>query len=125
MFSTQIISVSTCDGRNFTSLKDFSFTDKFGTVYIIPAGTTSDGASTPCEIWPTIPPFGRYWLAAFFHDYLYRYTQLPKVLCDDLFEEAMISLGVSPLEADIIYEGVNLCGQSSFDADRAAQIQPQ
>lgn len=119
MFSTQIIKVSTNDGRNFVSLEDFSFTDKLGTVHLIPSGSTSDGASTPCEIWPTIPPFGRYWVAAFFHDHLYRSTQLPKVVCDSLFKEAMISLGVSPLEADIIYEGVNLGGQISFNSDRA------
>lgn len=120
-FSTLEIDVRTSDGRNFTLLSPFSYTARDGTVYTVPAGTTSDGASTPRLLWREIPPFGQYWLAAFLHDWLYRCSTFPKVLCDALLLEAMTVLQVSPLEAHAIFEGVHLGGWSSFDADRAAQ----
>ena len=120
MFSVDALTVSTGDGRNFILVEPFTYTSKSGEVIAVPAGSTSDGASTPCELWPTIPPFGRYWRAAFLHDYLYRFTQRPKVECDALFKEAMVSIGVNAIEADIIYQGVNLFGESNFQADRAS-----
>lgn len=113
--------VGTTDGRNFTLLTSEVFECVNGESITIPAGATSDGASTPPELWITIPPFGQYWKAAFLHDYLYRCTQRPKVECDSLLLEAMKSLGVPPLLALTIYEGVHEAGQSSFNADRAAQ----
>jgi len=122
-FDKTTIAVSTSDGRNFTLLEPLTYTAQNGVVYVIPAGSQSDGASTPPVLWPTIPPFGPYWLAAFFHDWLYRYSQYPKDLCDDLLREAMLSLGVSHFLAETIYEGVHFGGWSSFDSDRAAQSQ--
>jgi hypothetical protein len=118
VFSTDILKVSTQDGRNFVLLEPFIYTTQAGLIILVPAGSTSDGASTPPEIWPTIPPFGRYWIAAFLHDYLYRYTQYPKAICDNIFKEAMVSLGVDALDAETIYLGVDLLGQSSFNQDR-------
>lgn len=61
-------------------------------------------------------------MAAFLHDYLYRYTSLPKSECDDLLKDAMICLGVDPIERTAIYDGVAAGGQSSFNEDRANQI---
>ena len=112
--------MGTSDGRNFTLLSPEVFTSGVGEVITIPAGSTSDGASTPKELWIEIPPFGQYWKAAFLHDYLYRFTQKPKAECDSLLFEAMRSLGVPLLLAGTIYEGVHAGGQSSFDADRAS-----
>lgn len=121
MFSTDSLKVQTSDGRNFILLEPFSYVTSAGVTINVPVGATSDGASTPPELWPTIPPFGKYWMAAFLHDYLYRCTQLPKTECDSIFKDAMLSLGVTVLEAITIYEGVNVFGTSSFDSDRAAQ----
>lgn len=99
-------------------LDSFSYTSKTGMVITVPVGATSDGASTPREIWSFIPPFGTYWMAAFLHDYLYRSTDLPKDVCDDLLKEAMEDLCVDWIERDEIFEGVHVGGQSSFDEDR-------
>lgn len=118
MFSTDTFKVQTSDGRNFVLLESFSYITQSGILIVVPSGSTSDGASTPPELWPTIPPFGKYWKAAFLHDYLYRSTQYPKIFCDSVFKEAMIGLGIDKLESDVIYEGVNLFGTSSFDQDR-------
>lgn len=124
-FSTTTFEVSTSDGRNFTLLQPVTYLCQDGTIIEIPAGATSDGASTPEALWPTVPPFGPYWPAAFLHDYLYRSTVFPKERCDDLLMEAMVSLGVPDLEAEAIYRGVDLFGHSAFIADRtdlAAEI---
>jgi len=99
-------------------LDAFTFTSKTGVIITVPVGATSDGASTPREIWSFIPPFGTYWMAAFLHDYLYRSTNIPKDVCDSLLREAMEDLCVDWVERDAIYEGVALGGQSSFDEDR-------
>lgn len=112
--------VSTADGRNFVLLDPEPYLAASGEMIVIPAGATSDGASTPCELWPTIPPFGKYWKAAFLHDYLYRNTTRPKTECDGLLFEAMISLGCSMIEAAMIFGGVHYGGEHSFDSDRAA-----
>lgn len=121
MFSVDRLNVSSSDGRNFTLLESFNYIAKDGLVITVPAGSESDGASTPREMWCFIPPFGTYWMAAYLHDYLYRYSQLPKVRCDELLKEAMECLGVEFIERDEIYEGVNLDGQISFDEDRRKQ----
>lgn len=113
--------VDTEDGLNFVLQEPVTYTAADGTVITIPAGTTSDGASTPPALWPTIPPFGAYWRAAFLHDYLYRDTEMPKDRCDSLLREAILSLGVSPVLADTIYEGVHLFGWASFAGDRKAE----
>ena len=121
MFSTTSLNVRTSDGRNMSLLDAFTYTSKTGRVITVPVGATSDGASTPREIWSFIPPFGIYWMAAFLHDYLYRSTDLPKDVCDALLREAMEDLCVDHIELLAIYDGVALGGQSSFDEDRSAQ----
>lgn len=124
----------TGDGRNFVLLDDIFYTTKAGVPYKIPAGTPSDGASTPKAIWETIPPFGLYWPAAYLHDAAYRNylevfvveqggwikARLTEDVCNNLFDEAMELLGVPELERKVIYEGVVLFGKSSFDEDRKA-----
>jgi hypothetical protein len=120
-FSESDITVTTKDGQNFTLARPFFFTRPDGEVIPVPAGAQSDGASTPAVLWPTLPPFGEYWKAAFLHDYLYRETELPKDECDTIFKEAMESLGVSALDITTLYEGVHLFGWSSFAGDRKAE----
>ena len=118
MFSVPSLKVQTSDGRNFVLLEPFRYTSSWGAIIDVPAGSTSDGASTPREIWCFIPPFGTYWMATFLHDYLYRSTQLPKTECDLLLKDAMQSLGVEAIELNAIYAGVAIGGQSSFNQDR-------
>jgi hypothetical protein len=117
-FSVTELKVSSSDGHNFVLLEAFTYTTKDGTVIEVPVGTTSDGASTPKTLWSTIPPFGTYWMAAYLHDYLYRNSKYPKNFCDNVLYEAMCTLMVPAYEAKVIYEGVALAGQYSFDKDR-------
>lgn len=130
-FQSKIFEVATEDGRNFKLIKPVRFLARDGTLYELPEGAPSDGASTPPEIWPSIPPFGLYWPAAYLHDCAYQNTlrviadtgwtlaDLPKGKCDGLLREAMQSLGV-PLElVYAIYDGVTIGGQNAFNNDRS------
>ena len=117
-FLNQTLKVETWDGRKVTLLEPLVYVSEGGVTYTVPAGSQSDGASTPPAIWPTIPPFGKYWPAAVLHDWAYRYSDLPKQECDWLLKEAMRSLGVEDLLSDTIYEAVHLAGGSSFEGDR-------
>lgn len=122
-FSTLSPLVRTRDGRNVVLAEDVTYTAKDGKVYRIGLGSTSDGASTPNLLWVTIPPFGWYWLAAVFHDWLYRFSDVPdEESCDALLMEAMEILpGYNEFEARLIYEGVHYGGKSSFQSDRAVR----
>ena len=126
-FQTNDWKVTTNDGRNFVLLEAVNYVGKNGISYVMPVGATSDGASTPCELWPTIPPFGLYWKAAFLHDCAYRNTLqyidghiigLGKDEADALLKEAMESCGVDWLMTQTIYDGVRIGGWKSFEQDR-------
>lgn len=110
------------DGHNITVAEAFDYVAENGEVITVPAGTVSDGASVPKMFWNLIPPFGKHWMPAVMHDYLYRCTQTPKARCDDLFHEAMISTGTDPAVAKIIYDAVHLGGGIAFTEDRLAEL---
>lgn len=123
------------DGRNFVLQEIVDFVSEDGNTYRMPVGATSDGASTPPEIWLNFPPFGSYWLAAFLHDCAYRNTlevfdigeqvwsraSLSKATCDSLLKEAMDYAGTHEFTKEAIYNGVVIGGGSSFEADRKVQ----
>ena len=129
-FNPPIFKVATSDGRNFVLLEPVVYLTGDGSkACILPAGATSDGASTPPEIWLNFPPFGGYWQAAFLHDCAYRdtlqnpdgtWSTLPKDDCDALLKDAMTVAGTHTFTKDAIYEGVALGGASSFANDRRA-----
>ena len=117
-FQSTAARVETSDGRNCVLLEPLVYVRMTGEIITVPAGTTTDGASTPRLLWRLIPPFGRYWPAAVLHDYLYRFTDRPKDVCDSILREAMLSLGVDEVTTETIYEGVNLGGWKAFREDR-------
>ncbi len=121
-FEKLTLKIETGDGRNVTLLEILRYRTKAGELIEVPVGTTSDGASTPKWMWNLIPPFGKYWLAAVLHDYLYRITQKPKDYCDDIILEAMESLGVDLFLREAIYEGVHLGGDVAFNDDRRVKL---
>lgn len=89
----------------------FSVDDR---VFNVPAGAVTDLDSIP-----RIPVV--YWLAknrtregAGVHDWLYR-LQVGKEYADNAFHAAMIEEGVRKPYRGVIYTGVHLFGQSSYD----------
>lgn len=117
-FSRTKIDVSTSDGHFFTLLEAVTYVAKSGDAYVIPAGTITDGVSSPRPLWPLVAPFGYPWLAAVLHDFLYVESVVPKRECDDLFLEAMLSLGVTRITAYSLYASVRWLGWRSFRRDR-------
>lgn len=125
--------VRTKDGRNCILQEDLIFVSRDGNTYKLPIGAGSDGASTPAFLWPSIPPFGTFWQAAYLHDCAYRDTllvlvtptgqwvraTLPKARCDALLEEAMEYAGTGDVTRWDILKGVEWGGESSFESDRA------
>jgi len=131
-FQCRIANVMTYDGRHFTFVHPITYVANDGRVFVIPQGATTDGASTPRDMWPFLPPFGEYWLATVLHDCSYQNTlqivneqgtaqapaNLPQDECDNLLKEAMESLGVAQLTVDTIYEGVHKFGWLAYRQDR-------
>lgn len=117
-FDKDMLTVKTIDGRFFILCEDLTFTRKNGEQITIRAGTTTDGASVPRILWTEFPPFGSYWKAAVLHDYLYRVTNKPKPICDDILLEAMETLNVPLFQREAIYLGVKHFGSKAFDKDR-------
>lgn len=124
-FNVTELKVATSDGQNVRLLESFTYTRNDGCVITVPEGVTSDGASTPPVIWAEVPPFGKYWLAAILHDYMYRNISIPKDFADETFLEAMLSLNVNETMAKAVYEGVRLFGKKAFYEDREDQYKLQ
>lgn len=122
-FSVDALKVQESDGKNSLLLEGFTYTTLKGEVIDIPAGSESDGASTPQFMWNLLPSSGDYWMAAFLHDYLYRYSDKPRGECDSLLKEAMYRLGVNKFKANIIYLGVRMGGWLAYRSSRKARIQ--
>ena len=118
------------DGRVWKCLRPVEYTARDGTVYTIPVGASTDGASVPAIFWSKLPPFGPYWLAAVLHDAAYggflrladgskafpNATDRP--LCDLLIKEAMEETGVDAVTVTVIYDALVAFGGPSFKEDR-------
>ena len=119
--------VCTSDGRNVTLIDPLAFQRPDtvgGQIITMPAGSTSDGASIPQELWSTgLAPFGKWWLACVLHDGAYRGVTVPRIdsreLADLILWEAMLSLEVPESVARLIYEGVRLGGEHAWAKDRS------
>lgn len=92
-----------------------------GTVYTVPAGFFSDGASVPRFLWALYPAFGEaYEPAAWLHDYLYAYAELEfgtdsddmisRAEADGLFAEAIDATGFRGSGRFVIFNSVRLGG---------------
>ena len=114
--------VRTVDGENVILCEPLVYVSRTGETIVVHPGTTSDGPSIPRLFANLICPFGPKWLPAVLHDYLYRFTQIAKEDCDLVFKEALEVNGVCFIEQEILYRAVHDFGQSSFNADRAAQV---
>lgn len=109
-------------GKSFALLDDYVYIDSDNTTWLVPKGFTTDLASIPrwifwwqfkCVNW-----------AAILHDYGYKNHQLIRLvdgkhkkirvnrkICDRLFYEACIELGISRIESKLFYWAVHLFGR--------------
>ena len=125
------LQVCSKDGHDFVLCEALMYLSNQGHTYRVPSGSTTDGISTPKELWAKYPPFGNWWFPGILHDAGYRDTleiqdiegawhptTLTKEMIDWLFKEAMVNNGVSEWDAEIIFQGVNQFGTMAFVEDR-------
>lgn len=73
--------------------------------YTIPKGFITDGASVPRIAWSLLPPVHEYFPASILHDWMLSTGEDRKV-CDDVFRESMIEMGINKYRANIMYYAV-------------------
>ena len=93
MFSTTPI-LKVGDADTWELVVDVPYVSAAGEVITVPAGFQTDLASIPQMFQWLIPVNGRHRAPAILHDYLYVIQDRPRKACDDLFLEAMASVGV-------------------------------
>lgn len=83
-----------------------------GTVYTVPAGYISDGASVPRSLSWLYPKYGEYLKAAVLHDWLITDVLAKQAIdsnsVDRLFRQAMHSLDIPKLRQWIMWAGVRI-----------------
>ena len=83
--------------------------------FLVPSGFKTDFASIPRAFWSLIGhPAGEYVQAAVLHDHLYRSKSVSRKHADDIFLEAMVVLGVSPIKRRLMYYAVRTFGKGAY-----------
>jgi hypothetical protein len=118
-FLTPLV-VEFIDGRNWKVSEEFDYESFIeGIIIHIPVGFITDFASIPQIFWSLLPPTGLYGKAAVVHDFLYQSAGLvSKAIADRVLLEAMRVLGVNETTCEIIYNGVVLGGENTWNRDQ-------
>jgi len=114
------------NGHQYYAIRNtIGFRTKAGDVVSTFAGATTDLASIPAAMWPIMPPDGPWAEAATFHDACYksrgtfvwqshtgrtRLNPYARADCDDILDQAMISLGVPQWKRVSIWSAVRVGG---------------
>lgn len=112
------------DGRQepvdlWRTTRRLTYVAKDGSVFVVPLGFVTDGASIPRALWSLIgDPLDTYAEAAVLHDYLYRTGCVTKEHADDLLLEAMETLDVGWLTRHTIWLGVYWFGGMAWNENR-------
>lgn len=95
-------------GRNVRVARPFKYVDMKGTIWEVPEGMVTDGATIPQVFWTIIGgPFDGPWRdAAIVHDRYCKTQDRPWQAVHEMFYEAMLAAGVEPLRAKVMYAAV-------------------
>ena len=90
-----------------------------GVEFVVPAGTTTDGASIPRFLWRLCghPLQAPRVYAALLHDYIYRNAQrlgISRKQADEIYRALLRHFGVSAWIAGTEYYALRLCGGSHY-----------
>jgi hypothetical protein len=93
-------------------LRPFSYRDSNGTLWEVPEGFLSDGASIPEQLWAAVggPYSGPYRDAAVIHDYFCYTKARPWEQVHTVFLEAALNRGTPEWKAQYMYAGILLKG---------------
>jgi len=96
------------DGRTMTLLQPLKYIDPAGVEWLAPKGAVIDGASIPQVAWSLIGgPFeGRYRDASVIHDVACVEKTRPWNAVHEVFYYAMLTSGVDPTKAKVMYAAV-------------------
>ena len=94
--------------RNFRLREDLEYVDPRGVRWFARAGLDFDGATIPMPLWSLVgsPYTGRYRRAAVIHDYYCEHLYRPWEGVHRMFYDAMITDGVEPTKAKLMYYAV-------------------
>ena len=100
------------EGRYFCLTSTLIYISLTGTVYEVPKGFMTDGASIPRLLWTCIgDPFGKHYRRpAALHDYLYSIPSFNRALADSMFYESMRVEGLRIHKAAAMWAAVRLFG---------------
>lgn len=107
-------------GDKYVLTKDLTvYTDYFGVrnTFVIPAGFKTDFASVPRIFWAFISPTDEFIrIPALIHDFMYRTSKYPRIICDKIFLEKMLSFDKSVfIKAYLAYFAVRLFGNFYYN----------
>lgn len=125
MFAGPVETLWMPDGVHMQIVASFTFTDRAGRVWPVPAGFITDGASIPQALWSIIgsPYTGKYRIAAIPHDVAYSTLGVAKLDADLMLREAALTCGCEPWLADALYAGVRAGGLAAYTDDQARSAQ--
>ena len=104
--------------RKWKVLKDFKFAiDKTNEVITIPKGFISDLASVPNSLRSIFPRSPKLILPSVVHDYLYSIGYEKRKICDSIFKETMLIVGIVKNKAKIFYSAVRVFGAKHYKKD--------
>ncbi len=112
VFNDRVESVWLPDGRTMQLTKELTYTDSYGFKWIAPKFAKVDGASIPRFFWRIIggPLTGKYRRASVIHDTYCKNKNIPHKHVHKMFREAMLSDGVIPAKANLMYCAVKWFG---------------
>lgn len=107
------------DGRVHVVTEPLIYESADGTIYSVPVGFETDGASVPRFLWWLYPPFGDdYEAAAVLHDFLYAYAEtfldMTRAKADALMNEAMAAEWFRDSGRRVVYRGVRIGGWKAW-----------
>jgi hypothetical protein len=107
-----VVTMTHTDGVHMVLTQPFEFVDDDGTLWPVPKGAMTDGASIPKVFWSVIGgPFeGLYREAAVIHDYYCDRRTRKWEDVDRVFYDAMLVSGVDPIKAKVMYAAVRWGG---------------
>ncbi|MGR9086627.1 MAG: DUF1353 domain-containing protein [Gammaproteobacteria bacterium] len=115
--------------RNMKLLRDFSYTDPDGKVWLAPSGSEINGASIPRPLWATVgsPYTDDYRNASIVHDVAVSHdlTKSERRAADKMFYYACLAGGCSIPEARVLYLGVRIGSWSAHKIDFWSRLIPK
>ena len=107
-FDGQIITAWDANGRDMHLRQDLTYVDPKGIRWHVPSGAIVNGASIPRMLWSVIggPFTGKYRGASVVHDYYCVVKTRNSDTVHKVFYDAMITSGVSPNWAMLLYQAV-------------------